>query len=84
MKKHDIRECPIKEIGTLVNFCNFYPIRRGEKTTDGDAPPHPKDWFRVKTIEDWKRLSIGAELFVKYDGTVIDGWEKGYYLVNKR
>ena len=84
MKNQEFRECPLREIGTLANFCNFYPLCRGAKTVEGEVVPHPKDWVKVTTIKQWKQLSIGAVLFVKYDGADEDGWKKGYYLVNKR
>ena len=84
LKKTDMRVCPMKDINRLINFGNFYPLRRGRRTKDGEVVPHPKDWDKVTTIQQWQSLPIGAELFVKYADTEADGWFKGYYLVNKR
>ena len=85
LKKSDIRVCPMKDIETLINFGNFYPLKRGPKTKDDEqVVPHPKDWDKVTTVQQWQSLPIGAELFVKYNGVQTDGWFKGYYLVNKR
>ena len=51
LKKTDIRVCPMKDIKTLINFGNFYPLKRGVKTKDKEVVPHPKDWGKVTTIQ---------------------------------